>query len=42
MKRLVSWCGFALIAGLFLVRLPLSWAGVIIAALVVFLFAPRE
>ena len=41
-KRAVSWVGFMMIAALFLPRLPLSWAGVIAAFLVCFIFAPRE
>lgn len=41
-RRLVSWAGFALIAVMTAPRLPVSWAGLAVAFLVCFVFAPRE
>lgn len=41
-KRLIAWIGFAYIAAQFAVRLPLSFAGALVAVLVVLVFAPRE
>lgn len=39
-RRMVSWCGFALILVMFACAVPRDWTGALVLALVFFLFMP--